>query len=65
VKPLPITAFTLATALGRGHVAHADALRNGVTGLRAQAFETASLDAWLGVVDGVDEQTPACGAGAL
>ena len=57
MKPLPITAFTLATALGRGHVAHADALRNGVTGLRAQAFETASLDAWLGVVDGVDEQT--------
>ena len=56
MKPLPITAFTLATALGRGHAAHADALRNGVTGLRAQAFETAALDAWLGVVDGVDEQ---------
>jgi 3-oxoacyl-[acyl-carrier-protein] synthase-1 len=56
VKPLPITAFTVATALGRGQAAHADALRNGVTGLRAQAFETAALDAWLGVVDGVDEQ---------
>jgi len=56
VKPLPITAFTLATALGRGQAAHADALRNGVTGLRAQGFETAALDAWLGVVDGVDEQ---------
>ena len=56
MKPLPITAFTLATALGRGQAAHADALRNGVTGLRAQAFETAALDAWLGVVDGVDEQ---------
>jgi 3-oxoacyl-[acyl-carrier-protein] synthase-1 len=53
---MSITAFTVATALGRGQAAHADALRSGVTGLRAQAFETAALDAWLGVVDGVDEQ---------
>lgn len=56
MKPAPITAFTLVTALGHGHAAHARALRNGVSGLRAQTFETASLDAWIGVVDGVDDE---------
>ncbi|HSB99862.1 MAG TPA: beta-ketoacyl-ACP synthase [Burkholderiaceae bacterium] len=56
MKPTPITAFTLATALGRGHAAHVRALRDGVSGLRPQPFETASLDTWLGVVDGVDDE---------
>jgi 3-oxoacyl-[acyl-carrier-protein] synthase-1 len=56
VKPAPITAFTLVTALGHDHAAHAHALREGITGLRPQAFETAALDAWLGVADGVDDQ---------
>jgi 3-oxoacyl-[acyl-carrier-protein] synthase-1 len=56
MTPLPISAFTLVTALGNGHAAHTDALRSGVTGLRAQGFETATLDAWLGVAEGVDDE---------
>jgi 3-oxoacyl-[acyl-carrier-protein] synthase-1 len=56
MKPAPITAFTLVTALGRGHAAHERALRAGTSGLRAQTFETATLDAWLGVADGVDDE---------
>jgi len=55
MKPAPITAFTLVTALGQGHAAHAAALRDGVSGLRRQLFETATTDTWLGVVEGVDE----------
>jgi 3-oxoacyl-[acyl-carrier-protein] synthase-1 len=54
VKPAPVTAFTLVSALGQGQAAHAAALRDGVSGLRPQGFETAALDAWLGVADGVD-----------
>jgi len=56
MTPLPISAFNLVTALGNGHAAHADALRRGVTGLRQQCFETAALDAWLGVAEGVDDE---------
>jgi 3-oxoacyl-[acyl-carrier-protein] synthase-1 len=56
MKPLPVSAFTLATALGHGQAAHVDALRKGATGLRPQRFETATLDTWLGVVDGVDDE---------
>jgi len=56
MKPLPVTAFTLVTALGHGQAAHTRALRAGASGLRAQAFEAATFDAWLGVVDGVDDQ---------
>jgi 3-oxoacyl-[acyl-carrier-protein] synthase-1 len=56
MTPLPISAFTLVTALGNGHAAHTDALRRGVTGLRPQCFETAALDAWLGVAEGTDDE---------
>ena len=55
MKPLPIAAYSLVSALGRGHAAHVQALRDGISGLRPQAFETAALDAWLGVCDGVDD----------
>jgi 3-oxoacyl-[acyl-carrier-protein] synthase I len=55
MKPTPITAFTLVTALGQSLAAHATALREGTSGLRAQTFETAALDAWLGVAAGVDD----------
>jgi len=55
VKPAAVSAYTLVTALGHGQAAHAAALREGRTGLRPQGFETAALDAWLGVVDRVDE----------
>src|SRR5262249_8302893 len=56
MKPLPISAFSLVSALGRGHAAHAQALLEGTCGLRPQPFETASLDAWLGVADSVDDE---------
>jgi 3-oxoacyl-[acyl-carrier-protein] synthase-1 len=55
MKPLPITAYSLVSALGDGDVAHADALRRGTSGLRPQRFETATLDTWLGVAEGVDD----------
>lgn len=51
----PVTAYTMTSALGHGQAAHAAALRSAVTGLRLQRFETAGFDAWLGLVDGVDE----------
>ncbi len=51
----PVAAYTMASALGHGVAAHADALRAGATGLRLQRFETVHFEAWLGLVDGVDE----------
>ncbi len=56
MTPLPIAAFTLVSALGRGQAAHARALRDGASGLRAQAFEASSFETWLGQVDGVDDE---------
>jgi 3-oxoacyl-[acyl-carrier-protein] synthase I len=61
MRPLPISAFTLVTALGNGHAAHAQALRQDVTGLRPQCFETAALDAWLGIAAGVDDECLSAG----
>jgi len=55
MQPAPITAFSLVSALGHDQAAHAHALQAGASGLRPQGFETAALDAWLGVVDGVDD----------
>jgi 3-oxoacyl-[acyl-carrier-protein] synthase-1 len=54
MKPLPISAFSIVTALGEDQAAHAGALRKGISGLQARRFETATLDAWLGVVDALD-----------
>jgi 3-oxoacyl-[acyl-carrier-protein] synthase-1 len=51
----PVAAYTMTSALGCGLVAHGDALRAGASGLRLQRFETAHFEAWLGLVDGVDE----------
>ena len=55
MKPLPIRAFSIVTALGDGQAAHASALRTGRSGLQARRFETATLDAWIGVVDALDD----------
>jgi 3-oxoacyl-[acyl-carrier-protein] synthase I len=55
VKPRPITAYTLTSALGQGAADHLQALRQGHSGLRPQRFETAQFDAWLGLVEGVDD----------
>ena len=49
-----VTDFTAASALGIGREAQFAALRAGATGLARQRFETASFDAWLGLVDGLE-----------
>lgn len=54
MRPLPISAFTVSSALGAGRDAHAHALRTGVTGLRQLPFDTNTLDCWLGEVRGLD-----------
>jgi 3-oxoacyl-[acyl-carrier-protein] synthase I len=56
MKPLPISAFSIVTALGDGQAAHAQALRAGTSGLKARRFETATLDSWIGVIDALDEE---------
>jgi 3-oxoacyl-[acyl-carrier-protein] synthase-1 len=55
MKPWPVTAHTLTSALGQGAAEHVQALREGRTGLRLQRFETAHFDAWMGLVEGVDD----------
>jgi 3-oxoacyl-[acyl-carrier-protein] synthase-1 len=55
ITPLPITAYTLTTALGVGREVHAQALREGRSGLAAKTFETVDLPTWIGEVPDVDE----------
>ena len=54
MNPLSITAYTVTSALGSGRAAHVEALRSGTTGLRKVAFDTNTLDCWLGEVRGFD-----------
>jgi 3-oxoacyl-[acyl-carrier-protein] synthase-1 len=54
MTPLPIGALTVTSALGAGLEAHARALLAGATGLRKVAFDTNTLDCWLGEVAGLD-----------
>jgi 3-oxoacyl-[acyl-carrier-protein] synthase-1 len=54
MKPLPITHYTATSAIGAGLNAHVDALSNARTGLRKTAFDTNTLDCWLGAVDDFD-----------
>ena len=54
MKPLPITACTLTTALGRGGDATLAALRDQRTGLAPARFLGVPLVTWTGEVDGVD-----------
>ncbi len=55
MKPLAVSDYTLVTALGRGRAATLAALQAGRSGLARRDFETAALDTWLGVVDGVED----------
>jgi 3-oxoacyl-[acyl-carrier-protein] synthase-1 len=55
MKPLAIADFTVVSALGHGREAMRTALQAGRTGLKKQAFETATIDTWLGVVEGADD----------
>lgn len=54
MKPLPISHYTVTSALGAGTAAHLDALRAGRTGLRPEPFETCTLPTWTGPVEGLD-----------
>lgn len=56
MKPLAVTDYTLASALGVGRTATLEALRVGRSGLARKTFESAALDTWIGEVDGVDAQ---------
>lgn len=53
MKPLAITQYTVASALGLGLGPTLAALQAGRTGLAARDFETARIGTWLGVVDAV------------
>ena len=54
MKPLAISAYTVTSALGSGRAAHLRALRSASTGLRKLAFDTNTLDCWLGEVRDFD-----------
>ncbi len=54
--PLFLTAFTATSALGTGLNATLSALQSGRSGLRANDFELAPIDTWIGRVDGVEQE---------
>ncbi|HEY6125958.1 MAG TPA: beta-ketoacyl-[acyl-carrier-protein] synthase family protein [Steroidobacteraceae bacterium] len=54
MNPLRVSTYTVSSAVGAGRAAHAQALRTGTTGLGRVAFDTNSLDCWLGEVKGFD-----------
>jgi 3-oxoacyl-[acyl-carrier-protein] synthase-1 len=60
LTPLLLSHFSLASALGAGRAQTVATLREGRSGLRPCAFETAVIPTWIGMVDGLD--TPITGA---
>jgi len=54
MTPLAISDYSAVSALGHGRGAHLQALRHGRSGLARRGFESAELEGWLGVVEGVD-----------
>ncbi len=54
-RPWAISAYTLVSALGAGRAATQAALASGSSALTQRRFESAEFDAWLGVVDDLDE----------
>lgn len=58
MRPLPITAYSVTSALGAGLDAHIEALRAGRTGLRQFDFDTNRLACWLGEAPGADHPLP-------
>jgi 3-oxoacyl-[acyl-carrier-protein] synthase-1 len=59
MTPLPVSAYTVTSALGAGRDAHWQALRADLSGLRKIQFDTNTLDCWLGEVVGFDAPLPA------
>ncbi|HLJ39391.1 MAG TPA: beta-ketoacyl-[acyl-carrier-protein] synthase family protein [Steroidobacteraceae bacterium] len=56
MKPLALSAFTASSCLGRGLDPTLAALAAGRTGLKPCAFETVTLETFVGEVAGVDEE---------
>lgn len=54
MTPIAVSDHTVTSALGRGRSATWAALQAMRSGLAPQRFETAGLDTWLGLVEGVD-----------
>ncbi len=54
MNPLPVSTYTVSSAVGAGRAAHVQALRNGTTGLGRVTFDTNNLDCWLGEVRDFD-----------
>jgi 3-oxoacyl-[acyl-carrier-protein] synthase-1 len=59
MKPLPISHYTVTSALGAGQSAHARALQSEQSGLRQITFDTNTLPCWLGEVAEFDQPLPA------
>ncbi len=55
MQPLHLSSYTAVTCLGHGLAPTLDALRTGRSGLAHCAFETATLDTYVGEVAGVDD----------
>src|SRR2546423_11617661 len=55
MNPLAVTSFTATSCIGRGVAATLATLRERRTGLAPCAFESVTLDTWVGEVAGVDE----------
>ncbi|HEY6941086.1 beta-ketoacyl-ACP synthase [Dokdonella sp.] len=55
IPPLAITAYTATSALGRGRLAHVEALRGRRTGLRENDFTPTPLACAIGRVDGLED----------
>ena len=54
MNPLRVSTYTVSSAVGAGRAAHVRALRAGTTGLGRLAFDTNTLDCWLGEVRDFD-----------
>lgn len=55
MTPVAVSDFTVVSALGVGRDTTLQALRRSHSGLLPRHFETAELDTWLGVVEGLDQ----------
>ncbi len=55
ITPIPITAYTLTTALGAGNDAQTAALQTGRSGLRPCNLKGVDLQTWIGRVDGLEQ----------
>ncbi|HYC38006.1 MAG TPA: beta-ketoacyl-[acyl-carrier-protein] synthase family protein [Usitatibacter sp.] len=55
MKPIRLSAYTLATCLGAGLEATREALRTGASGLRSAPFDTLDLETYTGQIEGLEQ----------